>query len=508
MASLKVTSNGNYALINITSPKETKRTPSEVVCVIDVSGSMSASATLKSDTGKTEDTGLTVLDIVKHAVKTVIHSLEDDDHLSIVAFDNKAVTPYELNNMNKKNKDEAQKALNSLRPGASTNLWAGIELGLDVLRLSKKSNERKSVKKVLVFTDGEPTDIPKDGHIVSLQNYRDKYKVLPATVSTFAFGYTLDSPLLLDIAMEGNGVYAFIPDASFVGTTFCHTLAQIVTTYADNLEVSIEPEDGVEIKEVLGVYPKNTASWGVMVRPGDLNFGQSKNIVVEFKAPHKPLLNATIKMREVSTGKEIKITSEDSEGPKGPIEKHVARLNFIKSTFSAMTLADSLWPKRTKEALGKWRDEIKASEGKLPINSIQTLVTLIKSFTEFAKYDKKFYEDLLKDIEGQVTEALQTKEAYEKWGRHYLPSLLLAHLMEQCNNFKDPGVQHYIGDAAIAVRDVVDEVFLKLPAPKPSNPAKGSAPVNMSRYYSSSAPCFAGKSLVKLQDGSDRKSVV
>jgi hypothetical protein len=30
---------------------------------------------------------------------------------------------------------------------------------------------------------------------------------------------------------------------------------------------------------------------------------------------------------------------------------------------------------------------------------------------------------------------------FERWGKHYLPSLARAHLLQQCNNFKDPGIQ-------------------------------------------------------------------
>ena len=30
-----------------------------------------------------------------------------------------------------------------------------------------------------------------------------------------------------------------------------------------------------------------------------------------------------------------------------------------------------------------------------------------------------------------------------KWGKHYLQSLQRAHELQQCNNFKDPGVQFY-----------------------------------------------------------------
>lgn len=50
---------------------------------------------------------------------------------------------------------------------------------------------------------------------------------------------------------------------------------------------------------------------------------------------------------------------------------------------------------------------------------------------------------LLQDITGQVREAIikEPTNYFQKWGRHYLPSLARAHLLQQCNNFKDPGIQ-------------------------------------------------------------------
>jgi hypothetical protein len=150
-------------------------------------------------------------------------------------------------------------------------------------------------------------------------------------------------------------------------------------------------------------------------------------------------------------------------------------------------------------------------------------VDLVKNFVkELSSSSEKghvFMKDLLKDAEGQMCEAVSRKEYYEKWGRHYLPSLQGAHLSQQCNNFKDPGVQHYVSKLFKALRDNLDEIFLKLPAPKPSRPVSSSssspysksnsssstvsrAPVNMSSYYSSGNPCFAGSSLVRMADRS------
>lgn len=60
--------------------------PLDVVCVIDVSGSMSDSATVQDESGKTESHGLCILDVVKHATATIGAMLRPQDRLSIVTF--------------------------------------------------------------------------------------------------------------------------------------------------------------------------------------------------------------------------------------------------------------------------------------------------------------------------------------------------------------------------------------------------------------------------------------
>lgn len=75
-----------------------------------------------------------------------------------------------------------------------------------------------------------------------------------------------------------------------------------------------------------------------------------------------------------------------------------------------------------------------------------------------------------------------------------------AHLLEQCNNFKDPGVQHYgQGELFNTVRDEMDSIFCDLPAPKRTN---FGATINMSVFNDSDRPCFHGLCTVKLLDDS------
>jgi hypothetical protein len=66
---------------------------------------------------------------------------------------------------------------------------------------------------------------------------------------------------------------------------------------------------------------------------------------------------------------------------------------------------------------------------------------------------------LLADLEGQVCASLSCGDWFRMWGRHYLPSLARAHQLQQCNKFKDPGVQSYSGELFETIRDLADDQF-------------------------------------------------
>lgn len=65
--------------------------PCDIVLVIDVSGSMASAAPAPTNPGETkEDYGLSILDLVKHASRTILETLGKDDRLGIVTFSSDA----------------------------------------------------------------------------------------------------------------------------------------------------------------------------------------------------------------------------------------------------------------------------------------------------------------------------------------------------------------------------------------------------------------------------------
>ena len=192
----------------------------------DVSGSMAARVEVEIIDGKKENTGLTNHDLVKHALKTSIHTLgkkysENSKYrLSIVIFQSSSKLLLPLTHMNPEGVKKALAEIEKPSPGGGTNLNAGLEMAL------------KNVPNgnVYLLTDGEPNHEPPRGYIGSINRFLErevdeKKNKITSKVRTFGFGYSLNADLLQKFAHLFNGTFGFIPDVGLIGTVFVHALA-------------------------------------------------------------------------------------------------------------------------------------------------------------------------------------------------------------------------------------------------------------------------------------------
>lgn len=480
-------------LVNITPPSGA-RTPVHIVCVVDVSGSMSSSADVPG--GSSEATGLSLLDITKHAVKTILHLLGPNDLCSLVAYTDDAEVVFEGQAVTESSRKKLIEQLEELHPRNSTNIWAGVLEGMEcVRRASENDSTRQS--SVILLTDGLPNKRPPRGEVVMMQKHMDKYPDLSFSMNTIGFGYSLDSPLLIDLAKTGNGTYAFIPDSGLVGTVFVNLTSNLLTTMSSNVTVSLEPSADAKIVQVIGGYSGSMESWGWQGSLGSLTFEQPRSLVVRMECPkgaEDTYLTATAEYQvRGSSSNTVKIEASISGFEDSPSDDILAEKFRLQTAQTILAAVDDITSSNGASDLDKLP---KAQE------SVASLLEEISASGVAGRVPR--VADLVQDVSGQVTEAFSKREWYTKWGRHYLPSLARAHLFQQCNNFKDPGVQHYGGKPFETVRDKADEIFISLPPPKPSRAAPArSAPVNMANtYYNYNNVCFDGGNRVEMADGS------
>lgn len=125
--------------------------PCDIVLVIDVSGSMAGAAPVPGEETN-ESTGLSILDLTKHAARTIIETMNEGDRLGIVTFASKANVVQPLLSMTNENKERSRENVTSMRPIDATNLWHGLLEGIKLFQNVESSN----VPAIMVLTDGMP----------------------------------------------------------------------------------------------------------------------------------------------------------------------------------------------------------------------------------------------------------------------------------------------------------------------------------------------------------------
>lgn len=140
-----------------------------------------------------------------------------------------------------------------------------------------------------------------------------------------------------------------------------------------------------------------------------------------------------------------------------------------------------------------------------------------------------FVKDLLKDItstsddnNGQIIKALDSKY-FDKWGKHYLYSVLSAYQNNFCLNFKDNGIQHFKTHEFELIQKFIEDIFIKMEPPQPtgidynsryqSNHTNCGGAVHVSSqqftqsFYNQSGGCFTGDTKILIVDNGIQKYI-
>jgi len=471
-------------LVSVRTPQGTVRTPSDICCVLDTSGSMGSEAKILGASGTAESHGLSLLDIAKHGLRTIIKTCSSADRLTIVTFESTATTVLPLTVMDEAGQLKAEEQLERIQAGGGTNIWNGLFSGLEALRTGVTDGR---LAHIMLLTDGESQE--REKIVPNLLQYKQTYERLPGTISTFGFGYNIDSSLLVRIATAGDGSYSFIPDAGFVGTVFVNTLSNLLVTMAREVYLSLEAEEGATILGVAGGYQvQDAASSGVRVNLGTLQYEQTKDLIVFMRvAGRQPYLVVSGSYEGIGgVAGTLSMAEGSLDTDKTEVGINVCRAQYV----------DLVQQVTEGETTGKLEDAQA---------QVAATVALIEQ-SEVA--DSAQVAALLEDLKGQTTESVSKADWYRKWGRHHVPSSMFAHKLQQCNNFKDPGVQGYGGPLFQDIRDTSDDIFNQLPVPKPSvrrvSQAAYAQPTSMAAYNNRYGGCIDGSCQVYVASGETR----
>ena len=223
-----------FVNISLEPEKTDSRKPLVLIAMIDVSGSMQISSS--QDMKGNEEIGISRLGLVKHALKTVASILGNNDKMSLITFNGRADVRLEATNMNTMGKNLIFDEIKKMRADGCTNIWDALRLGM----IEAQKYDENYNTSLLLFTDGEPNENPPMGIIPTLRESISDIKNVNFTISTFAFGYNVDSKLMEEIAQIGNGIYGYCPDCTMVGTIFTNFMANVLNTVEPIVKINVK----------------------------------------------------------------------------------------------------------------------------------------------------------------------------------------------------------------------------------------------------------------------------
>ena len=425
----------NWSQLTVNVP-DGPANPKKIVFVLDVSGSMSTAADPPG-----EQTGMTRLDVAKHAILTCITTLRVGDEASVVTFSNSATVVFPMKPMTDGNKGLLKIELIKITEQGSTNIWDGIKTGFDQLT---------DFGTVFLMTDGCPNIVPPKGHMRMLRDYIDKRQNLDVVLHTFGFGYQLDADLLYEMAKETQGSYAFIPDIGMVGTVFVHRMANELVTYLDKAWLLIETTGAVD-----GVPDIEATSWGYSIPIGPICHGQPRHVFFEHSDDIQVSVKTSYWTKEASLKSGLLDSNDRQIVAAGILEcwKSPNKEECIERVLNQIAC-----PKLKKDMSGQITQAIEPNAFQKWGNKFLPSIGM----THWRQNCNNFLDPGVQEYGGSTFQ--QTRD----------------HLDEIFNNLKPP-------EPSRAVRG--NHIFSNMRT------------FSMASYNSSSGPCFTGDTLVQMADG-------
>lgn len=257
----------NTAIIKVSltgfdMPRSKKqRAPVNVAIVLDRSGSMSGQK----------------LNQAKEAAITALDFLGSDDIVSIVSYDDRV--RIDMPATKASDKQAIRRAIQAIRAGGNTALFAGVSKGSQEVRKFLTNNR---VNRVILLSDGIANVGPASAW--ELGELGESLTREGIAVSTIGLGLGYNEDLMVELARRSDGNHIFAEQATDLADIFRSEFNDVTSVVAQNIDINIYCVDGVKPLRILG---RNAEIVGnhVSTRLNQVYSQQEKYLLLEVEVP-------------------------------------------------------------------------------------------------------------------------------------------------------------------------------------------------------------------------------
>ncbi len=316
-----------------------QRPPMNMALVIDKSGSMHGERIRQA----------------RLAALAAVDRLQDDDIISVVAFDNNVTVLVPATRAS--NRDVIRRGIEQIEAGGTTALFAGVSKGAAEVR---KFLDREYVNRVVLLSDGQANVGPRSpGALGELGASLLKDGI---SVSTIGLGLGYNEDLMVRLARSSDGNHAFVEHPNDLVRIFDREFGEAMSVVAQDIEIRIDCSEGIRPLRTLG-RPSEISGQTVVTQMNQLYGGQERYILLEVEVPaHAPdtlveLAGVEARFREVDTRAQHTLNTQAQVQVTASREKAEAAVN--REVLGAFVLQDAAM---ASEQAVQLRDEGRVQE--------------------------------------------------------------------------------------------------------------------------------------------------
>lgn len=240
------------------------RSPVDIVCVLDRSGSMSGEK----------------IKLVKDAVAFVISEMQPNDRLSLVSFNHDASRHTPLKKMTNEGRDEMNQSLAQIYASGGTSIASGLDCGIAVM---EQRRQRNPVGAVFLLTDGQDRTSREQ-----IQQLVNRARMAHCSLYAFGFGADHDTNVLNAIAEASQTPFTYVERLDTIRSVFAGAVNGLMSVAAQGIELRIIPEGGCSLTAIHTPFTytrEGAADSAAIVQIPDAFEGERRDIVIELSVP-------------------------------------------------------------------------------------------------------------------------------------------------------------------------------------------------------------------------------
>ena len=394
-------------LLSLQSEGTEKKCNADLICVIDISGSMRG----------------VKINQVKESLKILLTLMDEKDRICLILFNELAENYFDLNYLTKENKDILINKIDKIYSGGGTNILSGLQIAIDVLKKELNNTKKEqSVPSILLLSDGRDNYSNDIQLANSLKNLTKGFG-LSFTLNTFGYGNDHDAAIMNKLANLRDGSFFYVENYSKISEYFVSILGGCISVISKKLDFKLSIlNKNCKITKVYGedkLFSHESNEEFFKTTMLQFICGKEYTFVVEiFIDESKVQINEEIL--------NVEIIYEDISQDNKPIKKE-KKYNY--------KLKDLEYPKANEEYIRvyiyhildealKLKDNNEYEKGKKLLEDIEKWVT-----NNYKGDNKNYIQDI------QNAKGLFSKNEYEK-----LKSAMMVNCSIQENAFKRTGV--------------------------------------------------------------------